>query len=31
MLLQEQAQLTEQGGLQDPASFVARMNRLLLG
>lgn len=31
LLLQEQAQLTEQGGLQDPASFVARMNRLLLG
>jgi molecular chaperone HtpG len=31
ILLQEQAQLTEQGGLQDPASFVARMNRLLLG
>lgn len=30
-LLQEQAQLTEQGGLTDPASFVARMNRLLLG
>jgi len=30
MLLQEQAQLTEQGGLTDPASFVARMNRLLL-
>lgn len=29
-LLQEQAQLTEQGGLTDPASFVARMNRLLL-
>ncbi|NCB57579.1 MAG: molecular chaperone HtpG, partial [Gammaproteobacteria bacterium] len=31
LLLQEQAQLTEQGGLTDPSSFVARMNRLLLG
>ena len=29
-LLLEQAQLTEQGGLSDPASFVARLNRLLL-
>lgn len=29
-LLLEQAQLTEQGGLNDPASFVARLNRLLL-
>ncbi|WP_409419941.1 molecular chaperone HtpG [Pseudaeromonas sp. ZJS20] len=29
-LLLEQAQLTEQGGLTDPASFVARLNRLLL-
>ncbi|MGL5287405.1 MAG: molecular chaperone HtpG [Aeromonas sp.] len=30
-LLHEQAQLAEQGGLTDPASFVARVNRLLLG
>ena len=30
LLLQEQAELTEQGGLTDPASFVARINRLLL-
>ncbi|MGL5948502.1 MAG: molecular chaperone HtpG [Aeromonas sp.] len=29
-LLHEQAQLAEQGGLNDPASFVARVNRLLL-
>ncbi|MBO1520252.1 molecular chaperone HtpG [Oceanisphaera pacifica] len=29
-LLLEQAQLAEQGGLKDPAAFVARMNRLLL-
>jgi len=29
-LLHEQAQLAEQGGLNDPASFVARINRLLL-
>ena len=29
-LVLEQAQLTEQGGLNDPASFVARLNRLLL-
>lgn len=28
-LLLEQAQLAEQGGLADPASFVARLNRLL--
>ena len=25
-----QAQLAEQGGLNDPASFVSRINRLLL-
>lgn len=30
-LLLEQAQLAEQGGLKDPAAFVARVNRLLLG
>ena len=30
-LLLEQAQLAEQGGLKDPAAFVARINRLLLG
>ncbi len=30
-LLLEQAQLAEQGGLVDPASFVARLNKLLLG
>lgn len=30
-LLQEQAELTEQGTLPDPASFVTRLNRLLLG
>lgn len=29
LLLLEQAQLAEQGGLADPASFVARINRLL--
>lgn len=29
-LLQEQAELTEQGTLSDPASFVTRLNRLLL-
>ncbi|WP_417607223.1 molecular chaperone HtpG [Oceanimonas baumannii] len=29
-LLLEQAQLAEQGGLKDPAAFVARVNRLLL-
>ena len=29
-LLHEQAQLAEQGGLNDPASFVSRINRLLL-
>ncbi|WP_165662590.1 molecular chaperone HtpG [Oceanimonas sp. MB9] len=29
-LLLEQAQLAEQGGLKDPAAFVARINRLLL-
>ena len=29
LLLLEQAQLAEQGGLSDPASFVARLNRLL--
>ena len=29
LLLLEQAQLAEQGGLADPASFVARLNRLL--
>lgn len=28
-LLLEQAQLAEQGGLKDPAAFVARVNRLL--
>ena len=27
----EQAQLAEQGGLQDPSGFVARLNRLLMG
>ena len=26
----EQAQLAEQGGLKDPAGFVARLNKLLL-
>ena len=30
-LLLEQAQLAEQGGLQDPSGFVARLNRLLIG
>ena len=30
-LLLEQAQLAEQGGLQDPSGFVARVNRLLMG
>ena len=30
-LLLEQAQLAEQGGLQDPSGFVARLNRLLMG
>ena len=29
-LLLEQAQLAEQGGLQDPSGFVARVNRLLM-
>ena len=29
-LLLEQAQLAEQGGLQDPSGFVARINRLLM-
>ncbi len=29
-LLLEQAQLAEQGGLKDPAGFVARLNKLLL-
>lgn len=29
-LLLEQAQLAEQGGLEDPAAFVARLNRLLM-
>ncbi|GAA3529050.1 molecular chaperone HtpG [Zobellella aerophila] len=30
-LLLEQALLAEQGGLKDPAAFVSRINRLLLG
>jgi len=30
-LLLGQAQLAEQGGLQDPSGFVARLNRLLMG
>ncbi|WP_116473049.1 molecular chaperone HtpG [Zobellella maritima] len=30
-LLLEQALLAEQGGLKDPAAFVSRVNRLLLG
>ncbi|MGL5289408.1 MAG: molecular chaperone HtpG, partial [Aeromonas sp.] len=29
-LLHEQAQLADQGGLNDPAGFVSRINRLLL-